>query len=152
PPAKPKHDTSGLPYPQKITPPKRPSPVLARQQLEIPVPQPQLILPNGELTAGDMLIIRFTLSPYPRSVYVKLWIQDRQTRMLLDGPRALVDFEVNEAGEWETLTQLTVPYGSMEVRFEAIAIDTETQQESHKISLDRIVVPENLPQFSLEEL
>jgi hypothetical protein len=42
--------------------------------------------------------------------------------------------------------------GCLEIQFEAIAIDLTTQQESHKVSIARSVVPEGLPQIPIEEL
>jgi hypothetical protein len=49
------------------------------------------------------------------------------------------------------MTQLIIPFGSVEIRFEAIAVDLNSQRESHKVSLDCVVVPPDLPDFSLDE-
>ena len=127
---------------QSIAPPQ------LREQ--IPVPTPILDVPDGELSGGELVLIRVRFPSYPGSIYVKLWVQDRETRQLLDGPRAFVDFTGNDAGELETLTQLIVPVGSLSIRIEAIAIDVETQKESHKAICDRTVIPPEFQQKSLE--
>ncbi|MGK7926266.1 MAG: hypothetical protein AB4290_13660 [Spirulina sp.] len=127
---------------QSIVPPQ------LREQ--IPVPTPILDVPDGELSGGELVLIRVRFPSYPGSIYVKLWVQDRETRQLLDGPRAFVDFTGNDAGELETLTQLIVPVGSLSIRIEAIAIDVETQKESHKAICDRTVIPPEFQQKSLE--
>ncbi|MGB0563240.1 MAG: hypothetical protein ACPGVO_15765 [Spirulinaceae cyanobacterium] len=111
---------------------------------------PELILPLGELIAGDLALVRVALKAQPGLVYVKLWVKDCETRQLLDGPRAFVDFETIAPGELETMTQVVVPLGSPAVRFEAIAIDVTTGQESRKASCERAVVPPDLTQFNLE--
>lgn len=118
---------------------------------EEPVPAPELVLPEGELIAGQLLLLRVKLNSELSRIYVKLWVHDRQTRSLLDGPRWLVDFSPNAFGVLETMTQLTVPFGSMSIRFEAVTVDTYTQRESHKVTLDRIVIPPDLPNWSLDE-
>ncbi|NEO29936.1 MAG: hypothetical protein F6K36_05685 [Symploca sp. SIO3C6] len=113
-------------------------------QLESPIPEPKIFIPTGELTAGESFIVRIKVPAYPSRLYVKLWVQDRQSRSLLDGPRSLMDFLPDDSGELEAMTQLTVPYGSLEIRLEAIAIDIYTQRESHKVGVERAVVHPNL--------
>lgn len=116
-----------------------------------PVPVPELKVTTGELVAGKPVHLRVRLPDLLPRIYVKLWVNDRQTRSLLDGPRWLVDFLPNGHGELEANTQLTVPFGSLEIRFEAIAIEMHTQRESHKVTVDRAVIPPDLPVLSLEE-
>ncbi len=113
------------------------------------VPTPELIIPQGELIAGETITVYAKIPPYEGRIYIKLWIQDRQTRFVLEPPKTLTEFEMNMIGEWETITELIVPLGSLEARFEAIAIDLYTQQESGKVSIDRVIVPANLPEFTL---
>ncbi len=50
------------------------------------------------------------------------------------------------------LTELSVPFGCLEIRLEAIALDLSTQQESHKVTIVRTVIPPDLPNFELDEL
>jgi hypothetical protein len=115
------------------------------------VPTPELIVPTGELIAGESLVVRVILPPESESIYVKLWVKDRQSRSILEEPRLLVDFPPNESGTLETMTQLTVPFGILELRLEAIAINTHTHRESHKVTVDRVVVPPDVPQLFIDE-
>lgn len=118
---------------------------------EVPVPTPELDIPEGELTAGELLTIWIKLPPYQDPVYVKLWIQDLQSRYMLDGPRLFKEFSANSAGELETIAQLSVPFGSLSIRFEAIVVDMYTQRESHKVTVDRNVLPPDIPTISLDD-
>jgi hypothetical protein len=116
-----------------------------------PVPTPDLHVTSGELVAGKPVNIRVRLPNLLPRIYVKLWINDRQTRSLLEGPRWLMDLLPNGHGALEATTQLIVPLGSLDIRFEAIAVEVQTQRESHKISVDRSVVPADLPALSLQD-
>jgi flagellar motility protein MotE (MotC chaperone) len=128
----------------------QPQPVYPRQ-VERPIPAPELSIPTHELVPGEPVTIRVKLPPHPARLCVKLWLQDRQSRSLLDGPRWLMDLIPDRTGEQEALTQLTVPFGSVEIRFEAIAVDIDSQRESHKVAVDCTIVPPDLPDFSLDE-
>jgi hypothetical protein len=55
------------------------------------------------------------------------------------------------AGQLEAMTQLVIPFGSAEIRVEAIAIDLDSQRESHKVAVDCVVLPPDLANFSLDE-
>ena len=143
--AAPKLDSSGLPYPAELIQ----TPKEASLSSEAPVPTPVLTILDEELTANQPAILRIKLPPYTGPIYVKLWIQDRQTRYITESPRALTDFATTRTGDLETLAQVVVPEGSMEVRLHAIAIDTESQCESRKATLDRVVIPPDLPEVSL---
>lgn len=115
------------------------------------IPVPELELSTGELVSGQAITIWVKLPNLLPRIYVKLWINDRQTRTLLDGPRWLLDFVPDGLGNLEATTQLMVPFGSLEIQIEAIAVEMATQRESHKVSLDRAVVPPDLPNLSLDE-
>ncbi|HBB33146.1 MAG TPA: hypothetical protein DC064_15435 [Cyanobacteria bacterium UBA9273] len=132
-----------------VFPPSSGSPT----QLELgpPPPAPVMFISTNELVAGEPILLRIKLPLHSARVGVKLWIQDRQSRSLLDGPRWLMDLLPNGSGELEALTQLLVPFGTVEIRFEAIAVDLDSDRESHKASLDCIVVPPDLPSVSLKE-
>ncbi|MGC1245413.1 MAG: hypothetical protein WA865_04300 [Spirulinaceae cyanobacterium] len=143
----PQLDTSGLPYPAELTQTQKETSLNS----EAPVPTPVLTILDEELTANRPAIVRIKLPAYTGPIYVKLWIQDRQTRYIIESPRALVDFGTTRTGDLETLAQVVVPEGSMEVRLHAIAIDTETQCESRKATLDRVVIPPDLTEVSLED-
>ncbi|HEY9691288.1 MAG TPA: hypothetical protein V6D15_03745 [Oculatellaceae cyanobacterium] len=116
-----------------------------------PVPTPELIIPTGELISGESLMVCVKLPPDAANIYVKVWIKDRQSRFLLDDPHFLVEFLPND-GSLEATTQLTVPFGSVEINFEAIAVHTSTQSESHKVTIERVVVPPEVANLSFEEL
>ncbi|KAM3098720.1 hypothetical protein ACKFKF_16745 [Phormidesmis sp. 146-12] len=116
-----------------------------------PVPTPTLEVTTEELIAGQPILVRAKLPNLLPKFYVKFWINDRQTRALLDGPRWLVDFNPNGLGDLEASTQLTVPFGSLEIQLEAIAVEVSTQRESHKVVVDRSVMPPNLPDLSLDD-
>jgi hypothetical protein len=146
-----KRDTSGLPYPKDVISSRREN---TEEILPLSVPEPIISINKQKLISGEQAIVYLQLPFYPGSVYLKLWIQDRQTRTLLEGPWGLTDLVVTPEGNLETMTQITIPFGSMEMRFEAIAIDPETQKESHKVGLDCVVFPPELEEndLSFEDL
>ncbi|MEH2011065.1 hypothetical protein [Nostoc sp.] len=117
-----------------------------------PLPIPQLHVPEGELIAGKYIIVRVVLPEVPPQVVVKLWVEDCQTRWLLDGPHLLTNLLPNVLGGLEVMTQLNIPFGCLEIRLEAIALDLTTQQESHKVTIVRTVIPPDLPNLQLDEL
>lgn len=109
-------------------------------------------MPEGELIAGKFVIVRVVLPEVPPQVVVKLWVEDYQTRWLLDGPHLLTNLLPNASGGLEVMTQLNIPFGCLEIRLEAIALDLTTQQESHKVTILRTVIPPDLPDLQLDEL
>ncbi|MEH2243014.1 hypothetical protein [Nostoc sp.] len=117
-----------------------------------PLPIPQLDVPEGELIAGKSVMVRVVLPEVPPQVVVKLWLEDYQTRWLLDGPHLLTNLLPNALGGLEAMTQLNIPFGCLEIRLEAIALDPTTQQESHKVTIVRTVIPPDLPSLQLDEL
>ncbi|MBD2039061.1 hypothetical protein H6F76_29345 [Leptolyngbya sp. FACHB-321] len=141
--------------PQPTMPPMQPTTDQQPNPLILPaeesVPTPTLEVVTGELVSGKPINIRVKLPNLLPRIYVKLWVTDRQTRSLLDAPRWLIDFLPNGLGDLEAMTPLTVPFGSVEIRLEAIAVEMHTQRESHKVTVDRLVVPPDLPSVSLED-
>ncbi|MGB7444234.1 MAG: hypothetical protein WA919_24470 [Coleofasciculaceae cyanobacterium] len=125
--------------------------ILSSTKLDVPLPAPELVFPTEELVAGETVTVRVKLPLHSERLYVKLWLQDRQNRFLIDGPRSLLDFSPGSSGGLEALTQLSVPLGSAEIRFEAITVDLYSQRESYKVVVDRVVVSPDLPNISLEE-
>ncbi|WP_448266314.1 hypothetical protein [Nostoc sp. DSM 114159] len=117
-----------------------------------PLPTPHLYVPEGELIAGKSVIVRVVLPEVPLQVVVKLWLEDYQTRYLLDGPHLLTNLLPNASGGLEVMTQLNIPFGCLEIRLGAIALDLTTQQESHKVTIVRTVIPPDLPSLQLDEL
>ena len=119
---------------------------LPKTSNDVVMPVPKLEVQKGELVAGQAILVRVQVSPlHGVQLAVKLWVQDCQTRLLLDGPRWIDDLVPDGLGSLESTLDLTVPLGSLEIRFEAIAVDSVTQQESHKVSIDRTVIPPDLP-------
>ncbi|MGK7891970.1 MAG: hypothetical protein AB4042_21795, partial [Leptolyngbyaceae cyanobacterium] len=170
----------GLRSPQPEPPEPQPSPALPTLPPQVSIPTPMIQLPDQDLIAGHPVRLVVTL-PTPRPIaptavsgnptadphlienppmqpfiFVKLWVQDRQTRSILDGPRWLVDFIPNRQGDLEAMTQLVLPIGCMEVSVAAIAVELLTQRESNKVTLHRSVTPTTLPppltSFSLDDL
>ncbi|WP_414530418.1 hypothetical protein [Nodularia chucula] len=117
-----------------------------------PLPIPQLYVPDGELVAGTSVRVRVELPVVSPEIVVKVWMKDYQTRWLLDNPHLLRDFLPNPLGNLEVTTKLNIPFGCMEIMVEAIAYHLTTQQESHKVSVVRSVIPPDLPNFQLDEL
>ncbi|WP_427157532.1 hypothetical protein ACQFX9_18415 [Aliinostoc sp. HNIBRCY26] len=117
-----------------------------------PLPVPKLHVPEGELIAGNSVRVRVELPKVPPQVVVKLWVEDCQTRWLLDGPHLLTDLLPNSSGGMEVMIPLNIPFGCLEIRIEAIALNRATQQESHKVTVLRTVIPPDLRNIPLDEL
>ncbi|MEB3294206.1 MAG: hypothetical protein VKJ24_13695 [Synechococcales bacterium] len=130
---------------------QQPNPFKISDDQAIPTPQLEIETVH-EVVAGQSLLVKVKLPNLLPKLYVKLWINDRQTRTLLDGPRYLVDFVPNGHDELETITQLTVPMGSLEIQLEAIAIETFTKRESYKAIATIPVVPPNFSEVSIDDL
>jgi len=116
------------------------------------LPTPQLYLSEGELVAGTSVVVRVELSDISSSVAVKLWLEDYQTRSLLDGPHILSDLRSNAWGGGETAISLKIPFGCLEIRLAAIALNQTTQQESNKVTVIKTVIPPDLPTIELDEM
>ncbi|WP_016867048.1 MULTISPECIES: hypothetical protein [Fischerella] len=116
-----------------------------------PLPTPQLYVPEGELICGKFVRVRVELDCVRPKTAIKLWVEDCQTRWILDGPCLLTNLLPTASG-LEVTTQIHIPPGCLEVRIEAIAVDTANQQESHKATVVRTVIPEDLPTLQLDEL
>jgi hypothetical protein len=122
------------------------------EEIEL-LPIPQLSLPNGELISGNTIRVRVVVPEIRPQTAVKLWLEDCQTRWLLEGPHILTDLLPNPFGEgMEAIAEINIPFGCLELRIEAIAIDIVTQQESHKASIQRTVIPPDLPTLHMDEL
>ncbi len=112
-----------------------------------PIPIPEIIVPTGEIVSGTPMLVTVRLPSLTPKFFVKFWIKDLQTRMIVDGPRWLLDFSAVPNTEFiETRTNISIPLSSIDVAFEAIAIEAQTQRESHKVRVTRAVVPPNLAQ------
>ncbi|MDY6898272.1 MAG: hypothetical protein SWZ49_09375 [Cyanobacteriota bacterium] len=124
---------------------------ISTQKIE-DLPIPQLYVPQGELVSGKSLNVRVRLPLGNSHLAVKLWLEDCQTRLLLDGPHLLTNLTPNKNQELEVITKLNIPFGCLEIRLEAVAINRSTQQESHKLSIQRTVIPPDLPNVQLDAI
>ena len=116
------------------------------------LPIPQLYVPQGELISGKSLNVRVRLPLGNAHLAVKLWLEDCQTRLLQDGPHLLTNLTPNKNQELEVITKLNIPFGCLEIRLEAVAINRNTQQESHKLTIQRTVIPPDLPNVQLDAI
>jgi hypothetical protein len=108
------------------------------------IPVPTIEVTAGELFTGQAIQVKVILPNLLAKLYVKLWIHDRQSRTMLDGPRWLVDFVPNGKEALEAVTQLTVPFGSVEIQIAAIAVEAATKRESYRATVDRTVGAQSL--------
>lgn len=118
---------------------------------EEPIPAPILDVLTQEVVAGRAVKVRVRLPDNLPRIYVKIWVYDRQSRTIVDGPRWLTEFSPNGLDQIETTLNLEIAYGSLEVQFEAIAIEMQTQRESHKVIVERSVMPPTSPILPLDE-
>lgn len=128
------------------------NPVFSFSQASEPVPIPQVEVPAGELIAGQPINITVRLPKSAARIYAKLWVRDRQLRILIENPRWLIDFKPDGFGALKAQTVVTLPLGCMEVQFEAIAIEMTSQSESQRTIVCCSVISPELSVLSLEEL
>lgn len=114
------------------------------------VPMPILKLPRDEIVAGRAVKVRVELPELMPRIYVKIWVYDRQTYLILDGPHWITEFIANGLGTVQASVELEIPYGCMEVEFEAIAVEMQTQRESHKVTVHRQILPPSGPSLPLD--
>ncbi len=116
---------------------------------EQPVPDPEIEILTSDIIAGRGVKVRVRLQDGLPRIYVKVWLFDRQTRSVVDGPLWLTEFSPNGFDQIETTVDLEIPYSSLEVLFEAIAVEMQTQRESNKITIERSVNPPPAPSLPL---
>jgi hypothetical protein len=114
------------------------------------VPMP-VIEPPREIVAGKLVKVRVQLPELMPRIFVKIWVYDRQTYVILDGPRWITEFAPNGLGNVQAMAELEIPYGCMEIEFEAIAVEMQTQRESDKITVHRQVLPPSGPTLPLDD-
>lgn len=133
------------------TPPSLPGiPDLFQLPSDEPIPLPTLVIPNGKLTSGRAVTLRVRLPVVASRIYVKLWVHDRQNQTIVEEPRWITDFLPLGDNQVETMLQITLPHGALEVQFEAIAVEALTQRESGKVTIERQVLPPSSPTLPLE--
>lgn len=118
---------------------------------EEPIPVPQLDVRSDAAIAGENLDIVVRLPDLPTRLFVKVWVRDRQSRSVLDGPQWLMGFLPDGFGRLTARTALPVPHGCLEVQIEAITVEIASQRESDKATVIRQVSLPNTS-FSFDEL
>ncbi len=114
---------------------------------QVPIPIPEILIPTGEIISGTPMIVTVRLPAIAPKCFIKFWIKDLQTRTIIDGPRWLLDFTTTPNSEFiETRTNISIPLSSIDVAFEAITLEAQTQRESHKTRVTRAVTPPNFAQ------
>jgi len=119
---------------------------------EQPLPVPNLEVLAKDVIAGRGVKVRVKLPEGLPRIYVKIWVYDRQAQTIVAGPRWLTDFIGNGMGEVEAITELDIAYGCLEVKFEAIAAEVQTNRESHKAVIERLVIPPPPPKLPFDDL
>ncbi|MCL2934295.1 MAG: hypothetical protein MGG11_19225 [Trichodesmium sp. MAG_R03] len=119
---------------------------------EEPLPVPHLEVLAKDVVAGRSVKVRVKLPEGLPRIYVKIWVYDRQAQAVVVGPHWLTDFIPNGMGEIEVIAELEIIYGCLEVRFEAIAAEVETNRESHKAAIEYLVAPPPPPKLPFDHL
>lgn len=119
---------------------------------DTPVPTPVVEILTDKIIADSPIHLRVKLPDIAPRIAVKLWVSDRQTRTLLDGPRWLMDFSPNGFDQLETSLEIIAPQGTLDIRIEAISVEIQTQRESQKMALERSVTPSGLPDLWDDDL
>ncbi|HTL89382.1 MAG TPA: hypothetical protein VL134_08265 [Leptolyngbya sp.] len=117
-----------------------------------PVPDPVMTIAEAELIGGKTTIVHLRLPDILPKVYVKVWVNDRQNRTMIESSRWVIDFKPDGHGNLEATTELKVPLDSVEIQIEAIAVEVMTNRESHKVTLDLRIVSEQLPDLWFDDL
>lgn len=117
-----------------------------------PVPVPHLEVLAKDVVAGKDVKVRVQLPEGLPRIYVKIWVYDRQAQTIVTGPRWLTDFIPNGMGQIEVITDLYIAYGCLEVKFEAIAAEVQTNRESHRAVIEHLVVPPPPPILPFDDL
>ncbi|MBU6229964.1 MAG: hypothetical protein KGQ93_09750 [Cyanobacteria bacterium REEB459] len=114
---------------------------LASPPQQITPSVPHLDFAPGEWVAGQSIRLRVRLPLHPNRLYIKVWITDPQTRQLVGPAQSVQHLFPNGRGELEGSLSLEIPLGCLEAEVEAIAVDLQTHQESHKASQRFSIIP-----------
>lgn len=123
---------------------------LGNDLAEIQIPAPELQVLTPEIMPGRKVAVRILVPDTLQRVYVKLWVYDRQMQTIVYGPQWLTEFTPSSFQKLEVIHDLEVPYGCLELQFEAIAVEMTSNQESHKTIVERQVMPPPPPKLPLE--
>jgi hypothetical protein len=113
-----------------------------------PLPVPILEIPVGDLVGGENLRVILRLPDTASRLVVKLWLLDCQTRSLAAGPFWAYQFLPTMPHFREAIVDIPVPLGCLEVQVEALTIESDTQRESHKITVVKTIVPPDTSDLS----
>lgn len=116
---------------------------------EIPIPILDILTANP--TAGKSLKVRVQIPDNLPRIYVKIWIYDRQSRNIVDGPRWITEFSPNGFDQIEATVDLDIIYGSLEIQVEAIAVEMLSSRESRKAIVGCTVSPTSAPTLPMDE-
>ncbi|EKD09518.1 hypothetical protein [Limnospira fusiformis] len=125
------------------------TPSVIPEDQEIPVPILDILTVNP--TAGKSLKVRVQIPDNLPRIYVKIWIYDRQSRNIVDGPRWITEFSPNGFDQIEATVDLDIIYGTLEIQVEAIAVEMLSSRESHKAIVGRTVSPTSAPTLPMDE-
>jgi hypothetical protein len=129
-----------IPALPEFPPPIAPTPPESSLTVSFPPPPtPELILPAGKLKAGESLRAIVKLPIGANSMSVRLWVQDCQTRFIVDGPYWLEGFYPRGSDFIEATIELTVPNSSREIQLAAVTFDPDNHRESYKAIVDRSI-------------
>ena len=106
-----------------------------------PLPVPILEIPHGDLVGGESVRVTLRLPETASRLVVKLWLLDCQTRSLAAGPFWAYQFLPTLPQFREAIVEIPIPLGCLEVQVEALTMESETQRESHKMSVVKTIVP-----------
>ena len=112
--------------------------------VDLPLPLPRLELPQGEWIGGQAVPVSLFLPETLAQLCVRLWMVDCQSRTVVGDPLWITRFLPTLPGFLEARFDLPVPEGCLEIQVEAMTVEPTTQRESHKISLQRSIVPAEL--------
>jgi hypothetical protein len=108
------------------------------------LPAPELVPMEAAWIAGYPFRVKVQLPPFPPTLQlgVKLWMAECYTRSLITEPRWLTDFSYNQQlGCLEAIAEFTLITANQDVMLRAVAVDINTQQQSHKTTITRHVQP-----------
>ena len=116
------------------------------------VPDPLMTIAQAELISGKTAIVHLKLPDLLPKIYVKIWVNDRQNRTVIEAPHWVTNFTPDGHGNLQATTELKVPFDAIELQIEAISVEVMTNRESRKASLDRRIVSEKLPDLWIDDL
>ncbi len=137
-----------IPQQQDSTHSNRPDILSPQQPLSVPI----LEVLAQDVIAGKVTKVRVQLPEGLSRIYVKIWVYDRQAQAIVTGPHWLTEFIPNGMGQVEVIADLYIAYGCLEIQFEAIAAEVETNRESRKAVVERLVVPPPPPALPFDDL